>query len=200
VPKARSDVVSVFHPGSGTPPPVLADRRSRSRLKGIHWTTQPLADGTRETYWYAWRGGPRLRGEPGTAEFIASYHEAAARKARHRDNHSSVVYLIEYGQHAKYGHHRIKIGVSKNFKNRFADLRRGSSTSLSVLAVFPGDRDFERQLHALFAHLRIRHEFFRSNDLIRSFVDIAKRQSLADAIAYVEAQCAPVRRQRGGAR
>jgi len=28
------------------------------------------------TYYYAWRGGPRLRGEPGTPEFLASYNEA----------------------------------------------------------------------------------------------------------------------------
>jgi integrase len=28
------------------------------------------------TYYYAWRGGPRLRGEPGTREFMASYNEA----------------------------------------------------------------------------------------------------------------------------
>lgn len=31
------------------------------------------------TYWYAWRGGPRLQGQPDTPEFIASYvaaHEA----------------------------------------------------------------------------------------------------------------------------
>lgn len=28
------------------------------------------------TYWYAWRGGPRLRGEPGAPEFISSYNEA----------------------------------------------------------------------------------------------------------------------------
>lgn len=27
-------------------------------------------------YWYAWRGGPRLRGLPGSPEFIASYNEA----------------------------------------------------------------------------------------------------------------------------
>jgi integrase len=28
------------------------------------------------TYWYAWRGGPRLRGEPGSPEFMASYNQA----------------------------------------------------------------------------------------------------------------------------
>src|SRR5215510_10944720 len=40
-------------------------------LKGIAKVT---AKG--KTYWYAWRGGPRLRGKPGTPEFIASYNEA----------------------------------------------------------------------------------------------------------------------------
>lgn len=28
------------------------------------------------TYYYAWRGGPRLRGKPGSLEFITSYNEA----------------------------------------------------------------------------------------------------------------------------
>lgn len=28
------------------------------------------------TYFYAWRGGPRLRGQPGSSEFMASYNEA----------------------------------------------------------------------------------------------------------------------------
>src|SRR5262249_55534082 len=52
----------------------------RIRLKGINSITKKLADGTRRTYWYAWKGGPSLRGEPGTPEFVASYNEAAARK------------------------------------------------------------------------------------------------------------------------
>ena len=52
----------------------------RIRLKGLNSITKKLADGTRRTYWYAWKSGPPLRGEPGTPEFIASYNEAAARK------------------------------------------------------------------------------------------------------------------------
>jgi integrase len=52
----------------------------RIRLKGINSVTKRLADGTRRTYWYAWKGGPALRGEPGSPEFIASYNEAAAKK------------------------------------------------------------------------------------------------------------------------
>lgn len=40
-------------------------------LKGLRKVT---AKG--RVYWYAWRGGPRLRGEPGSPEFMASYNEA----------------------------------------------------------------------------------------------------------------------------
>jgi integrase len=53
----------------------------RIRLKGVNHATKRLADGTLRTYWYAWRGGPLLRGKPGTPEFIASYNEAVARMA-----------------------------------------------------------------------------------------------------------------------
>ena len=52
----------------------------RIRLKGLNSINKKLADGTRRTYWYAWKGGPPLRGEPGSPEFVASYNEAVARK------------------------------------------------------------------------------------------------------------------------
>src|SRR5262249_3277958 len=55
-------------------------RNMRIRLKGINPVNKTLADGTRRTYYYAWKGGPRLRGERGTPEFVASYNEAAARR------------------------------------------------------------------------------------------------------------------------
>ncbi|NBJ13297.1 tyrosine-type recombinase/integrase [Microvirga arsenatis] len=48
----------------------------RVMLKGIHRVPRRLADGTKTIYYYAWRGGPRLRGEPGSSEFLASYQEA----------------------------------------------------------------------------------------------------------------------------
>jgi hypothetical protein len=53
----------------------------RIRLKGINSITKRLADGSRRTYWCAWKGGPPLRGEPGTPEFVRSYNEAIATKA-----------------------------------------------------------------------------------------------------------------------
>jgi hypothetical protein len=53
----------------------------RVRLRGLHSAHVMLANGKRKIYWYAWRGGPRLRGEPGTPEFMASYNEAVAQRA-----------------------------------------------------------------------------------------------------------------------
>jgi hypothetical protein len=52
----------------------------RVKLKRLFWARSKLADGTYKDYWYAWKGGPRLRGEPGTPEFIASYNAAVATK------------------------------------------------------------------------------------------------------------------------
>jgi integrase len=52
----------------------------RVDLKGLHWTLAKLADGSTKIYWYAWRGGPRIEGEPGTPEFVANYNAAVASK------------------------------------------------------------------------------------------------------------------------
>lgn len=60
-------------------------------LKGIVTVT---AKG--KTYRYAWRGGPRLRGEPGTPEFVASYNEAVEnRRAPDASRFRSVVTLYK---------------------------------------------------------------------------------------------------------
>jgi integrase len=52
----------------------------RVQLKGTNSISKRLADGTHRTYWYAWKGGPPLRGQPGSPEFIHSYNEAVAQK------------------------------------------------------------------------------------------------------------------------
>jgi integrase len=54
----------------------------RVHLRGLNKVRKRLAAGGLATYYYAWKGGPRLSGEFGSPEFIASYHDAvSARKA-----------------------------------------------------------------------------------------------------------------------
>jgi integrase len=48
----------------------------RVNLPGVASATKELATGEKVTYYYAWRGGPRLKGEPGTPEFVSSYEQA----------------------------------------------------------------------------------------------------------------------------
>lgn len=55
---------------------------ARVRLKALNSKRKVLADGTVRTYWYAWKGGPRIEGTPGSAAFMASYNEAVSAKAK----------------------------------------------------------------------------------------------------------------------
>ncbi|GGD42455.1 tyrosine-type recombinase/integrase [Aureimonas glaciei] len=52
----------------------------RVRLKGLNSKRKTLADGSVVTYFYAWKGGPRIEGKPGSPEFMAAYNAAVARK------------------------------------------------------------------------------------------------------------------------
>lgn len=62
------------------------------RLKGLHKVRRKLSDGSYRTHYYAWRGGPRVEGEAGTPEFIASYNRAVQdRCAPLKNSFASVV-------------------------------------------------------------------------------------------------------------
>lgn len=50
-------------------------------MKGVHTVTSKAG----KAYFYAWRGGPRLLGEPGSPEFMRSYDEANASRTRPDD-------------------------------------------------------------------------------------------------------------------
>lgn len=54
----------------------------RVNLKGINRNTKRLADGSSVTYYYAWKGGPRLPGKLGDPEFIAAFNQAVAKKVQ----------------------------------------------------------------------------------------------------------------------
>lgn len=54
----------------------------RIKLKGIHKVRKKLAGGGYAFYHYAWRNGPRIKGEPGSDEFIQSYQELVSAKRK----------------------------------------------------------------------------------------------------------------------
>ena len=67
----------------------------RVHLKGINKAMVRLANGERVIYYYAWRSGPRLVGEPGSPEFLASYY-AAIQSRREPDRASFLSVIVGY--------------------------------------------------------------------------------------------------------
>ena len=52
----------------------------RTSLKGLNRVRKKLADGSVATYYYAWKGGPRLEGNPNEPEFVRAFFKAHAAK------------------------------------------------------------------------------------------------------------------------
>jgi integrase len=71
------------------------------RLKGLNQVKKALKDGTTRVYWYAWKGGPKLEGAPGTPEFMASYN-AALESIRRRPNENLAGLVQRYRSSPEY--------------------------------------------------------------------------------------------------
>lgn len=84
----------------------------RVHLKGIHLLKVKLASGAITEYHYAWRGGPRLVGEPGSPEYIASY--VAAHQSRCEPDHASFHSVI-----AGYKASQDFLGLSKRSQSDY---------------------------------------------------------------------------------
>ena len=67
----------------------------RVQMKGVHAVRRRLVSGETRVYHYAWRGGPRLRGEPGSAEFVADYRKAMDDSGRGGSRRGAVGGLID---------------------------------------------------------------------------------------------------------
>ncbi len=75
----------------------------------------------------------------------------------------SVTYAI-----VTIGRPRVKIGKSTNVKARLRDLQTAAPDPLAILGTIPGDR--EEELHARFAKVRLRGEWFRlTRDILKVF-------------------------------
>ena len=118
----------------------------RISLKGLNSITKQLADGTKRTYWYAWKGGPPLRGEPGTPEFIASYNEAVARKVT--PPHGKLLSLLQAYQGSEDFRDGLAprtrsdyVGKIKLIENAFGDFPLSAMTDVRTRGIFKAWRE-----------------------------------------------------------
>lgn len=69
-----------------------------------------------------------------------------------------------------YSAGRIKIGYTADIYRRVSDLTNMGGSSVELIGVLPGDKDFERTLHRLFKADRTHGEWFKISDEIRRFL------------------------------
>jgi integrase len=117
----------------------------RVRLKGINCVKTRLASGRVVTYWYAWKSGPRLRGELGSPEFIASYNEAIAQKVTPR---SGVLLAVLQGYQSSENFRQLAkstrrsyIGLIKRIEAEFGSFPLSAMTDRRTRGVFMAWRD-----------------------------------------------------------
>lgn len=142
--------------------------------KGLHTVKSTLKDGTVRVYRYHRETRRKIHTEPGTRAFAAEFGRAAAPRQGDKLTKSARV-----GSKATHGHvyfvaadalGLVKIGWSKNVVARLRTLQAASPVTLRLVASFPGVNQHETQMHARFAHLRQRGEWFTMADEITAFV------------------------------
>jgi hypothetical protein len=83
----------------------------------------------------------------------------------------------------------VKIGHAKDVRSRLSSMQTGCPIPLTLLGVLPGGREREAELHARFADLRVRGEWFRVEGALVDL--IAKLEPLPKPTAQALRQRAP---------
>lgn len=117
----------------------------RVRLKGVNTSRKRLADGSTVTYYYAWRGGPRIDAEPGTPEFMRLYNAAiqSRKQARQGDLFSLISDFKASSdfQHLSRDSKRAYSGYLKMIETDFGDLPLEAIEESGARAMFKEWRD-----------------------------------------------------------
>jgi len=103
----------------------------------------------------------------GSASFGRPFEVRRRRGRMHPKNcRDGIVYFIE-----AVGAERIKIGHSKDPKQRLQELRKNAPFELRLLGMMNGGEAAERRLHHLFAAARRQGEWFEATSELRAFID-----------------------------
>jgi len=116
----------------------------RVELKGLHRVKKRLANGTVETYYYAWRGGPRITADPNTPEFPCAYVDA--HKARKRPPAGTLFGLIaEFKAPSEFPANEASARAYRSYlkliEEEFGDMPIAALSDPAVRGVFKTWRD-----------------------------------------------------------
>ena len=115
------------------------------RLKGLNSCKVTLKSGAVVTYHYAWKGGPRLPGRPGSPEFVTAFNAAhAARKAPVGGSLKAIIGRYKLSPaYKKLGDHttRAYAKTLDAIQTKFGNLSRGALEDPGVRRHFLEWRD-----------------------------------------------------------
>ena len=86
----------------------------------------------------------------------------------------TVVYFVKIGKH-------IKIGVTRKLRRRLSAFLNSAPNVRLMLTIPDLYGGLEREMHELFAHLRIVREMFQDDGTISEFISVVKFAGLATA-------------------
>jgi integrase len=117
----------------------------RIRLKSVNSVKKKLANGSVKTFYYAWKSGPPLPGEPGSPEFIASYNEAIARKVA-TPSGTLLGLLQQYQTSPDFTNladstRRSYVALIKRIEKKFSDFPLSALPDRRTRGIFKGWRD-----------------------------------------------------------
>jgi integrase len=117
----------------------------RVRLKGLNSVRKQLAGGITKTYYYAWKGGPQLPGQPGDPEFAAAYYGAVSKEiASKSDVVSGLVDAYEHSPEFDALSDHTKSDYKRQFRiieGEFGDLPIDALSDRRTRAFFFDHRD-----------------------------------------------------------
>jgi hypothetical protein len=87
------------------------------------------------------------------------------------------IYFARCGQH-------IKIGFTRNWKERRRVLSTACPTPITQFIVIAGDRILEGDLHQRFAHLRANGEWFEARDELSAYLRTIRLEDRLETVAW----------------
>lgn len=99
-------------------------------------------------------------------QFAFSYHEKTyLLKGVFTKQSSDALYFIQ-------GSDCIKIGRTHDLKTRMSALQVSVPYKLHYIKSFPGRGCYEKDLHEMFDHIRLKGEWFRANKCLYDFIEL----------------------------
>lgn len=99
-----------------------------AKLVGVHKVRVKLADGTYETYYYAWRGkgAPRMSSKPGTKAFTQEFIRLT--KDRHHEPKSGTIGSLIDDYRRTAGYQKLSASTRRDYERQFGAIRHEFET------------------------------------------------------------------------